>query len=553
MNKVIAIAVALSFLSRLSTGQEVLLQIEGFGVGGEGNRVATLGDVTGDGSPDLIIGQVGTRRLWVVDGLDGGLIHEVVGETNDYGAAFAGLGDFDGDGVSDFAVGETGYPDIPISLGRAVVYSGATGGVLAQVVGPSSQSFYGFSIGAVGDVDADGYADFAFGGFYGIVHVHRGPDGAYLRSHQGPGTRPVVTGIGDIDGDGHSDYIVGWCQDSQGGLWAGTAVVYSGRTGAVIHQVFGSIPQNKPFTSGDHLGRAVAGVGDIDGDGIPDFACGAPGEFNPHWGDIQQRVLVYSGADASLLLELDKHREIEYNSWFGGALAGGLDVNGDGVPDIVVGAPNEKGPFTWWSGSINVYSGRTGVRLWRVFTTIDARTGSYVALVGDLNGDGLADFASGDRAWAGNTGRILVWAGFQADAESVCPPSPSSVGGGAQLEVGGDIAIGSSWHTEPELIASNAPPGTPALFCYGPPSAPQPFGDGMLCMGTPIQRLGPPQLVEPDGSLRRVISFEEPPAGSGPGKIHPGSTWTFQLWYRDPTGGAAGFNLSEALSVTFAP
>ena len=549
----------LAGLSTPSIAQEVILDIESdYPWNTSFNKVAAYDDVTGDGIRELIVGQVGARVILVVSGSDGSTVHRLLGDTDSFGRTLARVGDFDGDGVLDFAVGEPNFPQSFDSNGRVVVYSGASGQPIVQVQGPTATSAYGYSaLAGVGDVNGDGFADVAFGGFYGDdVHVHLGPDGAHLRSHVGSGTRPAVAGIGDIDGDGRPDYVVGWPQDSQGGLWAGKAVVYSGSTGSMIHEVFGSIPHNEPVSSGDHLGRAVAGTGDLDGDGVPDFACGAPGEINPHWGDLQRRVLVYSGADASLLFELDGTRDSEYNSWFGGSLAGGSDVNGDGVPDLLVGAQNEKGPFQTWSGSLSVYSGRTGTRIWHVYIQNGGATGQYVALVGDLNGDGLGDFATGN-AWyqnsLGGQGLIRAWAGFQADAEVVCAASPSSAGAGALLEVGGDIALGSSWHTPPELIASAAPPGTPGLFFYGPPAAPTPFGDGTRCLGAPAFRLGPPELVEPDGTARREISFTQPPAGSGPGEIQPGSTWTFQLWYRDPQGGPAGFNLSEALRITFAP
>src|SRR5690606_26517928 len=153
--------------------------------------------------------------------------------------------------------------------------------ILFEVLGPVAWGEYGYrGVTSVGDVNGDGLDDVGFGSFSAGVHVRLGPSGAQYRSHFGPGTRSSVAGIGDVDGDGHSDYVVGWPQASPGGLtWAGMAIVYSGRTGAVIHQVFGSIPQNWPVSTGDHLGSALAGVGDIDGDGIPDFACGAPGEI----------------------------------------------------------------------------------------------------------------------------------------------------------------------------------------------------------------------------------------------------------------------------------
>lgn len=539
--------------TRILRAQDVILEVHGGAPGYDMVYVASCGDLNGDGVSDLVVGLISPYGLRVVSGADGTPLFDLQGETSSY--TISGIGDFDGDGTPDLALGEFRYPNFILNddRGRVRIFSGATSNLLVEIEGPASNSLYGYSMAGIGDVDGDGFADVAFGGFYGDVHIHRGPNGAHMRSHQGPGTRPAVAGIGDVDGDGHPDYVVGWCQDSQGGLWAGTAVVYSGRTGAMIHQVFGSIPHNRPHSTGDHLGRAVAGAGDIDGDGIPDFICGAPGEIDRHWDDLQSRVLVFSGADASLLLELDGRKDASRNSWFGGVLDGGRDVNGDGVPDILVGAPNEMGPFAWWSGSMNVYSGRTATRLWKIFTQNASSTGLYLALVGDLNGDGFSDFASCDRTFNSNSGRILVWSGFPADGEELCPGDPNSQGVGARLELGGDLGIGSDWHTRTELIASGVPAGTPGLFFYGVPRPPLPLGEGSLCVGAPSFRLGPPLVADGSGTLRRELFLDQPPANSGPGQLLAGTAWAFQLWYRDPTGGPAGHNLSAALLVTLAP
>ncbi len=517
------------------------------------NRVASYEDITGDGIREFIIGKASFNTVRVVSGADGSVVHEVQGGSFSNGWTLAGIGDFDGDGVADFACGDIDYSDVIQSGGRAVVYSGATGQELVDVRGQGWHSEWGWALAGVGDVDGDGFTDIAVGGFYGDVHIFRGPNAALLRSHQGPGTRPSVAGIGDVDGDGLPDYVIGWPQDSTGGLWSGTAKVYSGVSGTLIHEVFGSIPQNWPHTTGDHLGIAVAGVGDLNGDGVPDFACGAPGEIiGP--GGLQSRVLIYSGLDASLLREIDGNRDTNIGSWFGGALSGGGDVNGDGVPDLVVGAKGDRGPYITPGGSVSVYSGRTGARLWRTFTLQQANLGQYVAMVGDLDGDGLSEFASGDAEWQdvqGNRGRILVWRGARADARVVCGAEVNSVGEGAALEMGGSLGLSS--HGGFKLIASGLPPLAPGLFFYGAPAAAQLFGEGRLCVGSPFFRLAPAQFADGAGRLERTLDLTSLPASGGAGAITPGATFTFQLWYRDPPGGPTGFNLSEALRATFAP
>lgn len=135
-----------------------------------------------------------------------------------------------------------------------------------------------------------------------------------------------------------------------------------------------------------------------------------------------------------------------------------------------------------------------------------------------------------------------------------CSASPnSSSPNGAQL-----YWIGSPSVQKNDLVlgVAGVPDSTLGLFFYGAGQTSEPFGDGLRCVsagGTPIQRLGPPLASQGFGVVERPLDLNAPPASSGPGEIQPASTWNFQYWYRDPAAGATGFNLSDALSVTFCP
>lgn len=99
-------------------------------------------------------------------------------------------------------------------------------------------------------------------------------------------------------------------------------------------------------------------------------------------------------------------------------------------------------------------------------------------------------------------------------------------------------------------------PGQFALFYYGGAAVEVPFGDGYRCVGSGccgIWRLNPVQPLDMFGDLGRDLDFTSPPAGAGGGKIAPGDTIYFQLWYRDPAAGGSGFNLSNGLQATFCP
>ena len=81
----------------------------------------------------------------------------------------------------------------------------------------------------------------------------------------GDGFGFVAEAIGDVNGDGASEIVIGAIGNSSGGPAAGKAFVYSGRDGALLNSVTGS--------SLDFLGHSVAGVGDVDADGVPVGRC----------------------------------------------------------------------------------------------------------------------------------------------------------------------------------------------------------------------------------------------------------------------------------------
>jgi hypothetical protein len=127
------------------------------------------------------------------------------------------------------------------------------------------------------------------------------------------------------------------------------------------------------------------------------------------------------------------------------------------------------------------------------------------------------------------------------------------VGAGARICSFGSTSLAAN---DFELAAASAPAGKSALFYYGPTQIQVPFGNGYRCVGNGalgVFRLGPPSLTSSEGAALRPVDFTQPPASGGGGAITAGSTWNFQLWYRDPAAGGAGVNLSDALRATFVP
>lgn len=130
---------------------------------------------------------------------------------------------------------------------------------------------------------------------------------------------------------------------------------------------------------------------------------------------------------------------------------------------------------------------------------------------------------------------------------SYCVAAPNSVGAGAHLSSYGSTSIGAN---ELVLTCDGLPANTTCLWIYGANAAQTPFGNGFLCIDSPFRRIGTMQ-ASPFGDLERPIDFTRLPFASGAMALTAGSTWNFQLWYRNVAGGGAGFNLSDGLSVCF--
>lgn len=158
------------------------------------------------------------------------------------------------------------------------------------------------------------------------------------------------------------------------------------------------------------LGYAIADAGDVNADGTPDIIAGAPGSG-------AGRAIVYSGADGSVLLTLSGAANGDF---FGRAVAGVGDVNADGHADIAVGAPGNDAAGSN-AGRVYVYSGADG-SLIRTFNgpAASAMFGAGVARAGDLNHDGVCDLIVGAPvALSAPRGRAYVYSG--ADGSLLLP------------------------------------------------------------------------------------------------------------------------------------
>lgn len=128
-----------------------------------------------------------------------------------------------------------------------------------------------------------------------------------------------------------------------------------------------------------------------------------------------------------------------------------------------------------------------------------------------------------------------------------CTAAPNSVGPGARIEASGSISLSANAF---QLSVSGCPPSTPGLFYLGQNPIQFPFGEGFRCIGGNSARMFPALATDPQGAASLALNFNQPYGSlvlSGP----PGPC--YQFWYRDPAGGPAGFNLSDALRVQHLP
>ncbi|MEY2980185.1 MAG: hypothetical protein RL562_412 [Planctomycetota bacterium] len=193
----------------------------------------------------------------------------------------------------------------------------------------------------IGDIDADGFPDFAIGlaranAFDGMVELRSGRTGTVLGTLRGdPGAAgsfgASMSGVGDLDGDGHDDFVVGMPRQPSPFLHAdrvGAARLFSGRDLRPIVSFYGD-------GRGDLFGAAVAGLGDVNGDGIPDLGIGAPENGDPvgNYGTGYARV--YSGANFRSLRRIAGQAT---GDEFGSSLAGVGDLDGDGADEFMIGS-----------------------------------------------------------------------------------------------------------------------------------------------------------------------------------------------------------------------
>lgn len=412
-----------------------------------GIPVATAGDINDDGYPDLLIGApyynntvgrsyvifggltVGNNGLLALSSLNGTNGFKLDGEMKQDYSGFAGatIGDMNGDGYDDMAIGAFCHPyNVGCGAGRSYVIFGKPD------MGSDNNGLFALS-SLVGDngFKIDGETRYDVSGF-------------------------SISGIGDINRDAYQDLLIGAYAHNNS---IGRSYVIYGESSVGSNELFylSSLTGHNGFkidgeSAGDQSGYATAGLGDINGDGYPDWVIGAP----QHNAAVGRSYVVFGCTELGSggLMNLSSLNGVTgfkldgevAGDQSGYAVSAAGDVNCDGYADILIGAYGH-----------NQFTGRTyvifgGARVGNsgllVLSNLDGSNGfkldgetfssnsSYsISTAGDINGDGCGDFLIGAYGYNNATGRAYVIFG---DA------SPILVNNSLQLSSGATVTLDST-------------------------------------------------------------------------------------------------------------
>jgi hypothetical protein len=427
--------------------------------------------------------------------------------------------------------------------GAVEIRSGGDGSLILLLEGSIAGARFGSALAAA-DVDGDGADDLLVGaplftavaGVTGRVAAFALPSGAPLLTVDGAagGDRfgAAICSVSDIDLDGRDDFAVGApFHDGPGGNNSGVVRVCSGIDGSTIALGFGG-------SSGDRLGESLSTVGDLDGDGLPEIAAGAP--FAGGLAGIEAGRVVVIGAISGLpFTTLEGSQAGEH---FGASLAAPGDLDGDAWPDLVIGAPDAAGLAGTGCGRVSAFELQEPGPLWSVEgSQAGEQFGGALAQAGDPDGDVVGDVVVGARAHDGaaglDSGLVAVLSGgagsvlFAVEGSSAFEQLGFAVGGGVDLDDDG----------RPEALA-----GAPLFDATGAPQAGRLVA---LRLDPPVGRVVNAYAV---GSLpERVIAVDADSDGdldlavlcAGDGTLH-------LLWNGDHDPLAAGSGIFDLIPPT---
>ena len=398
--------------------------------------------------------------LGALDGTDGFRL-QGVDANGRVGQSVSDAGDIDGDGFADIIVGADYVDGAYADQGETYVLFGSAAGPGATVLtsdldgsdgfrltGTDAYDYSGVTVGGAGDVNGDGIADIAIGGFGGTARAGEsyvvfgqmgggfpadlaladldGADGFQISGIALQDQAGVAIDIaGDVNGDGFHDLVIGGENADPGGRFrAGEIYVVFGSDNPFAADLnLGDLDGADGFSLGgvaanDYTGYSVSNAGDVNGDGFADIIVGAAG--------VDAAYVIFGqagGFPASIdLSTLDGSIGFSVSgAAIGRAVGGGADFNGDGFDDLLFGAADTDVGYSYDQGAAFLVFGQAGSFGANVnLSALDGSDGfrvnglaSYdffgtsVSGLGDVNGDGFDDVAFGAAGSAGDGGDYI--------------------------------------------------------------------------------------------------------------------------------------------------
>lgn len=356
-----------------------------------GLSAVAIGDVDGDGTPDLAVGAPGDDdggvdrgAVWILFMNPNGSVRNAqkisstsggfgigLSDTDWFGETVARLGDWDRDGVADVAVGAMLSNDGDFERGAIWILLlnpdgtvkrkskiSSTAGGLTTLDGWNSR--FGTSIARLDDLDGDDVPELAVGAWRqfttGSVHIlfmngdgtvksstviatGRGGFNAVLDQNDGFGTGLAL--LSDLDGNGVRDLAVGTGFDDDGGRDAGAIwILFMNRDGTVAAQrkISANTDMQGVIAEGSVFGGAIGSLGDLDGDGVAELVAGQQPDGGAAW-------VLYLDSMGSVRSRQRLERPSFAVGSFGmdGSAVGDLD--GDGTVEIVIGTSTYSTDF----------------------------------------------------------------------------------------------------------------------------------------------------------------------------------------------------------------
>ncbi len=375
---------------------------------------------------------------WRTRGMIAGATVSAFGPTWQVTVSAAGVPASDATWGSIFDLNSNNYADVIVGvpgLNRGQVYAGAAAGISTIASwNPAGLASTGTSVASAGDVNGDGFADAILGApTSNTVYVFHGSATGLTVAPSttltaGAGTTTFgawVAPAGDVNGDGYGDAVVGAPGSNRAYVYLGGATglsstpttlagpagssnfgvtistagdvnadgyadVIAGGDGSETAYLYlgsatglGTTPTTVSAPSGaSGFGRAVAAAGDVNGDGYPDVIIGAYASGTTY--------LYHGGASGLGATPATTLTAPGGALQFGFAASSASDVNGDGYADVIVGAPMSNAAYVFAGGAAGVSA--------TVLTTLTSASSSFgraVAYAGDTNADGFADVIIG--------------------------------------------------------------------------------------------------------------------------------------------------------------